>query len=86
MNIVLRLLRGTAHSTRQTAAAGAFQLSLQGRTCSLLQVRVDTSEGAIPEISANKYMLWIRFGAAERDLKPRAVDRDIGFELSLCSF
>jgi cell division protein ZapD len=86
MNIVLRLLRGTAHSTRQTAAAGAFQLSLQGRTCSLLQVRVAASEGAIPEISANKYMLWIRFGAAERDLKPRAVDRDIGFELSLCSF
>ena len=86
MNIVLRLLRGTAHSTRQTAAAGAFQLSLQGRTCSLLQVRVAASEGAIPEISANKYMLWIRFTIADRDVKPRPIERDVPFELALCAF
>jgi cell division protein ZapD len=68
------------------AAQGAFQQQLQGRTYALLQVRLPVELGAIPEISANKYALWIRFTAADRDLKPRAVDRDIPFELALCAF
>jgi cell division protein ZapD len=59
---------------------------LQGRTYSLLQVRLDKSLGAIPEISANKYMLWIRFTSADRDLKPRPLERDVEFDLALCSF
>lgn len=86
MNIVLRLLRESAHRSQQTAAQGAFQQTLQGRTYALLQVRVAADENAIPEISANKYMLWIRFAQADRDLKPRPLDRDIRFELSLCAF
>ena len=86
MGIVLRLLRETAHRSAQVAAGGAFQQTLQGRTYSLLQVRVAAPLNAIPEISANKYMLWIRFSAADRDLKPRPLDRDVPFELSLCAF
>jgi cell division protein ZapD len=84
--IVLKLLRETAHRSRQTAVQGSFQQTLQGRTYALLQVRVPADSGAIPEISANKYMLWIRFSAADRDPKPRAVDRDVAFDLSLCAF
>jgi len=86
MAIVLRLLRETAHRGSQVAAAGAFQQTLQGRTYALLQVRVAADINAIPEISANKYMLWIRFSAADRDLKPKPLDRDVPFELSLCAF
>ena len=86
MAIVLRLLRETAHRSQQVAVAGAFQQTLQGRTYALLQVRVAADQSAIPEISANKYMLWIRFAAADRDLKPRPLDRDVPFELSLCAF
>lgn len=86
MTIVLRLLRETAHRSQQVAAAGAFQQTLQGRTYSLLQVRLAAGQGAIPEISANKYMLWIRFSAADRDLRPKPLDRDVPFELSLCAF
>ena len=86
MAIVLRLLRETAHTSTQTAAQGAFQQTLQGRTYALLQVRIAAGDNAIPEISANKYMLWIRFVAADRDLKPKPLDRDIRFDLSLCAF
>jgi cell division protein ZapD len=86
MAIVLRLLRETAHSTRQVAAQGQFQQMLQGRTYALLQVKLDLALGAIPEISANKYMLWIRFAAQDRDLKPRPLERDVPFELNLCVF
>jgi cell division protein ZapD len=84
--IVLKLLRETAHQSQQVAAQGAFQQMLQGRTYALLQVRVAGELNAIPEISANKYMLWIRFTTQDRDLKPRSFDGDVPFELSLCAF
>jgi cell division protein ZapD len=84
--IVLRVLRESAQHSMRVAQAGSFQQMLQGRTYSLLQVRLDKSLGAIPEISANKYMLWIRFTTADRDLKPRPIERDIEFDLALCSF
>jgi cell division protein ZapD len=86
LGILLRLLRESAHRASQVAAQGSYQQMLQGRTYSLLQVRVAADEGAIPEISANKYMLWIRFTAADRDLKPKALERDVPFHLALCSF
>lgn len=84
--IVLKLLRETAHQSQQVAVQGAFQQMLQGRTYALLQVRVVGELNAIPEISANKYMLWIRFTTQDRDLKPRTFDGDVPFELSLCAF
>ena len=84
--IVLKLLRETAHQSQQVAAQGAYQQMLQGRTYALLQVRVAGELNAIPEISANKYMLWIRFTTQDRDLKPRSFDGDVPFELSLCAF
>jgi len=86
MTIVLRLLRETAHRSRQVASAGTFQQALSGRSYALLRLRVDASAEAIPEISANKHMLWIRFSCADRDLKPRPLDRDVPFELNLCAF
>jgi cell division protein ZapD len=86
LSIVLNLLRESAHHSRHTAPGGSFQQMLQGRTYSLLQVRLDKALGAIPEISANKYMLWIRFTAADRDLKPRPIERDVAFDLALCAF
>jgi cell division protein ZapD len=86
LGIVLKLLRESAQYSARVAPAGSFQQMLQGRTYSLLQVRLDKSLGAIPEISANKYMLWIRFTTADRDLKPRPIERDIEFNLALCSF
>jgi cell division protein ZapD len=85
LGIVLRLLRESAHHSVQVASQGAFQQALQGRSYALLQVRVSSEAGAIPEISANRYMLWIRFTAPDGDLKPRSVDRDVSFELALCA-
>jgi cell division protein ZapD len=84
--IVLRLLRDGAHHSRHVAPMGCFQQMLQGRTHALLQVRVARSPEAIPEISANKYMLWVRFTQAGGELKPRAIERDVEFDLALCSF
>jgi len=85
LGIVLRLLRESAHHSEQVAAQGAYQQALQGRSYALLQVRVAAAAGAIPEISANRYMLWIRFTSPDGDLKPRSLERDVPFELALCA-
>jgi cell division protein ZapD len=85
LSIVLRLLRETAQVSQQVAVQGSYQQALQGRSYALMQVRVAADVGAIPEVSANKYMLWIRFTAADRDLKPRSLDRDVPFHLALCA-
>lgn len=84
--IVLKMLRETSHRAQQVASQGQFQQMLQGRSYALLQVRVAADLGAVPEISANKYMLWIRFTAADREVKPKPVERDVPFELALCAF
>ena len=59
---------------------------LQGRTYQLLRVNIDQNLKAIPEISANKYVLWIRFTSQGGDMKPKAYEGDVPFELTLCNF
>jgi cell division protein ZapD len=67
------------------AMQGSYQQMLSGRTYQLMQVRVPSDTRLIPEASANKYMLWVRFTVQDGDLRPRAVDADIPFHLTLCS-
>jgi len=83
--IVLRLLRESAQRAGLTARQGSFQQTLGGKTWQMVQVRLDESLGAIPEISANKYLLWIRFTSQGGDLRPRPFEGDVDFELSLCN-
>jgi len=83
--IVLRLLRESAQRAGLTARQGSFQQTLGGKTWQMVQVRLDESLGAIPEISANKYLLWIRFTSQGGDLRPRPFEGDVDFELALCN-
>jgi cell division protein ZapD len=83
--IVLGLLRESTQRSRFTARQGSFQQSLGGRTWQMVQVRLDGSLGAIPEISANKYLLWIRFTSQDGDLRPKPFEADVDFELALCN-
>ncbi len=84
LTIVLSLLRESAQRHVLCAQQGSFQQSLGGKTYQMVQVRLDPALGAIPEISANKHMLWIRFTSQDGDLRPRPFDRAVDFELGLC--
>ena len=86
ITIILRLLRESGRATHIVAIAGSYQQMLQGRTYQMLRVSIDERLGAIPEISANKYVLWIRFTSQGGDLKPKAFEGDAPFELTLCNF
>lgn len=84
--LVLRLLRESGRPAKMIAQAGSYQQMLQGKVYQMLRLNIDESLGAIPEISANKYMLWIRFTSQDGDMKPKAIETDVPFELTLCNF
>ena len=83
--IVLRLLRESSHRFSVVAVNGSYQQNLSGKTYQMLQVRVAETLGVIPETSANKYMLWVRFSQQGPDLRTRQVETDVPFELTLCN-
>ncbi|MGI4812865.1 MAG: cell division protein ZapD [Janthinobacterium lividum] len=83
--IVLKLARESGQGSKVMAMQGSYQQMLSGRTYQLMQVRVDDSLRVIPEASANKYMLWVRFTTQDGDMRPRPVDTDVPFLLTLCN-
>jgi cell division protein ZapD len=86
LGLVLRLLRDSGGPVKMIANSGSYQQMLQGKVYQMLRLTLDESMGAIPEISANKYMLWVRFTTQGGDLKPRPLEDDVPFELTLCNF
>jgi len=84
--IILRILRESGKPQTLTAAVGIFQQMLGGKLAQMLRVRLASELPCVPEISANKYVLNIRFLALNTEgISPRPVDRDIGFELTFCN-
>jgi cell division protein ZapD len=86
LSLVLRLLRSSGGAVKMFAVGGSYQQMLQGKVYQMLRLSLDESLGAIPEISANKYMLWVRFTTQGGDLKPKPLEEDVPFELTLCNF
>lgn len=85
LEIVLRLLRSSGRPEQHGARAGAFQMTMAGRSAQMLRVRVPRCEAVVPEISANKYALNIRFLLPETVARARQTERDVPFELTFCS-
>ena len=55
-------------------------------SCDGARVRLDSGMQCVPEISANKYVLNIRFLAQNGDdPRPKTADWDVGFELTFCN-
>ncbi len=86
LSIILRLLRDNGRSSRQTAGRGVFQLMLTtSKVAQLLRLTVDSDLPCVPEISANKYALNIRFIGVTGMDRGTVYDRDVPFELTFCN-
>jgi cell division protein ZapD len=83
--IVLRLLRASGHPESKLASHGTYQLMLAGRTAQLIRLRMGREDACVPEISANKYALNIRFTTPDTDLRPKQSEADVAFELTFCN-
>ena len=58
---------------------------LGGRNAQLVRIRLSTDDAVIPEISAGKFAINIRFLAADMEQRPKQVDAEIAFEMTLCN-
>ena len=86
MSIVLRILRENGKTGRHTAVHGVFQLMLTtAKVAQLLRLSLTDDLSCVPEISANKYALNIRFlGIAGMD-RGAVYDGDVEFDLMFCN-
>ena len=88
--IILRILRESGRPQSLTAPQGMYQQMLGGKSAQMLRLRIDATTPCVPEISANKYVLNIRFmaqngDAATVDMRPKTADWNVGFELTFCN-
>lgn len=83
--IVLRLLRSSGRSEEYVAPKGTFQLMLGGKTAQMVRLRVHLGAPYVPEISANKYALNIRFTSPGGEMRPKQAEADVAFEMTFCN-
>ena len=86
LHVLLGLLRESGTPQRMVAPAGHYQQSLQqGKLYHLMRVRIDDSDGVVPEISGHRLLISIRFMRQDADGRLRATGTDATFELALCA-
>jgi cell division protein ZapD len=86
LSIILKLLRDNGKTSSHTAYHGVFQLMLTtAKIAQLLRLSLAKDLPCVPEISANKYALNIRFvGMAGMD-RGSVYDGDVEFDLMFCN-
>ncbi|SFW11443.1 cell division protein ZapD [Nitrosovibrio sp. Nv17] len=85
IDIVLDLLRRSGKTASYVARRGSFQQMAAGRVAHMLCLKVDEKLPCIPEISANKYALNIRFVTSGSRQRTRVYENDVAFDLTFCS-
>jgi len=85
MKIILRLLRENGKVIHFTAHQGTFQQMQGGRIALILRVTLSSELACIPEVSANKYAINIRFIAADYAAKSTLYEQDVPFDLTFCT-
>ena len=84
--IILRILRESGRPQNVNAPQGMYQQMQGGKSAQMLRLRLDQTAACVPEISANKYVLNIRFLSQNGDdARTRTADWDVPFELTFCN-
>ena len=85
LRIVLRVLRESGRSASLIAYAGVFQQTPMERAAHMLRLTLRRDIDCVPEISANKYALNIRFILPGSVQRAKVFDADVEFELTYCN-
>jgi cell division protein ZapD len=86
LSALMGLLREGGSAQRMVAPGGLYQQSVpQNKTYHLLRVRLDGSDGLVPEISGHRLLVSIRMMRVEGEGRLRPVAADVPFELTLCA-
>ena len=86
LDIVLRLLRDSCKTTQYTAKNGNFQQMASGKTVQMLRISLPSDLPAIPELSANRYAINIRFIVpSTTGERAKVIESDVLFSLGQCT-
>jgi cell division protein ZapD len=83
--IVLRILRESGRTTNERAEQGVYQQMMAGRVAQMLRIRLARDYACVPEVSANKYALNIRYTTQEGNARPKTFEGAVDFELTFCN-
>ncbi|SEF46709.1 cell division protein ZapD [Nitrosomonas ureae] len=83
--IVLLLLRKSGRTLRVVANQGVFQHSGSEYSAHMLRLNLSDQLPCVPEISANKYALNIRFIPTQAGQKNKIYEDDVTFEITFCN-
>lgn len=85
IRLALRILRGAGDAMDKTAEEGTFQEMLEGKSFQLLRLWIDPQYEVYPDMSANKYVILVRFAKMDAEQKPVIVKERIPFRLARCN-
>ena len=85
LTIILKLLRESGKVHNFIAHQGGFQQMQGGRVAQMLRITLDSKLQCIPEVSANKYVLNVRFISANYAAKSALHEEDVAFNLTFCT-
>lgn len=85
LRIVLRGLREGGKTLSLIAYRGVFQQMPMERAAHMLRLSIPTDLPCVPEISANKYALNIRFLLPGSVQRTKVYEHDVEFELAYCN-
>jgi cell division protein ZapD len=85
LSIVLRVLRESGRTVSLMAFRGVYQHAPADKPAQLLRLTLGVELPCVPEISANKYALNVRFLLPEGVQKTRVYEQDVPFELAFCN-
>ena len=84
-SIVLKLLREGGKPVKHIAHQGVFSQMLGGKLSQMVSIKLPRGSQFIPEISANRYALNVRFATFGTEARPRICDSNVEFELTFCN-
>lgn len=85
LTIVLRVLRESGRTTSLIAFQGVYQQTPAEKPAQMLRLILQQELPCVPEISANKYALNVRFLLPDSVQKSRVFEQDVPFELAFCN-
>ena len=85
LRIVLRVLRESGKTLSLIAFRGVFQQMPMERAAHMLRLTLPHEIQCVPEISANKYALNIRFILPGSVQRTKVYEHDVEFELAYCN-
>lgn len=85
IQMVIDEIRANCVVQRLEAKSGSMQYPVNGRRYLLARIELPRDAEVIPEVSANKYMLWIRFSSPDENHKLHPFKGNVPFTLGLCT-